>query len=314
MTALPQPQPANAGGVCKFCDCPTLLHLCWDCSKRLRSELNEFPWLLGRLRESAYGEAKTSRGGAPVQTSDVSSVSFNERAVDLINDAATRLGECIRQLVADESCEPAAAARIIATDVGRLMGWEHSGDALRWAIEWRENAERCIDLPPDREYAGQCPTMTYVEAAPPYEGAPPVRVPDGRCGHRLYCLRGDEQVTCPRCASVHHVSLLQAVMMQRVDEQLRTQAEMWRLLKWIGREVPRSSFYKLCGEVPCRAYRWSTGVVREDAPTELGVSAQPLYAYSDVVAALDAFERERAERKVKRGRPRKVDTPSHRPE
>lgn len=310
--------PVNAGGVCRFCARETLLHLCWDCSKKLRAELNEFPWLLGRLRESAYGEAKTSRGGAPVRTSDVSSLSFNERATQLIADASSRLGECVRQLVADESCEAPAAARILATRVGELMGWEYAGDALRWAQQWRADAEKCIDLPPDREYAGQCPTITYVEVRPfdkRDDAFPVVKVPDGPCGHRLYCLRGDDTVTCPRCASVHSVVLLQDDMMQRVDEQLRTQAEMWRLLKWIGRDVPRSSFYHLvAGKVQCRAYRWSTGVVRDVEPTKLGVSAQPLYAYSDVVAALDAWEAEKAERKARRGRPRKVDTPPDQPE
>lgn len=307
-----EPVPTNFGGVCRYCSRETLLWLCWDCARKLRLELNEFPWLLARLHESAYGEAKTSRGGAPVQTSDVSSVSFNERAVELIDEAAKRLGECIRQLVADESCEPAAAARILATQVGQLLAWEYAGDALRWAIAWREQATKVIDLPPDREYAGQCATVTYVEVRPfdkRDDAIPTVRVPDGRCGHRLYCLRGDESVKCPRCGFEWPVAMLQNDMMQRVDEQLQTQAEMWRLLKWVGRDVPRSSFYKLAAGMPCRAYRWSTGEVRDEAPAKIGVSATPLYAYSDVVAALDAWEAEKAERKVKRGRPRKVDSP-----
>ncbi|WP_421842632.1 hypothetical protein [Mycobacterium sp.] len=45
-----------------------------------------------------------------------------------------------------------------------------------------------------------------------------------------------------------------AAALDRVDDEPKSAADMLRLLRWLGREVPRSQFYHLIARVPARMY------------------------------------------------------------
>ncbi|AFN37764.1 peptidase [Mycobacterium phage MacnCheese] len=286
---------------CRNCKGAASMVLCWTCGKVLRAGLVELPWYLARLAESAYGEAKTGRESAKVSTGEkLPSLPLNERASKLLLEARGLLTRWYLDLLALPGVPVPSGddcARKLAGEIGVLLRAENAVEMLAEVRRLRAACEVAIDLPPDLQYVGLCASINFSETGAEVE-----------CASRLYCRQGDAEVECRRCRMRWDVAELQAWMLSRVDETLRSQAEMWRLLKWIGRDVPRSSFYRLVAtEVPCRAYRLADGKLVDDpAPSAV---ATPVYAYSDVVAALDARDAAEAERlaagRRKRGRPRK---------
>ncbi len=291
------PSVAPHDGKCGHCSAETPSRICWGCAKLLRRQLAELPWLLRRLHESAYGEAKVARKGGPrVSTGErLPSLPLNARAADHMRDAA-RLVDWCEQVDAVRQPDAERAAHRLATIVGVAMMHPYAADAVRWALKWRQDAERIIDLPPDVQYAGPCQAVVS-ETAPLPSGAV-VAVESGRCGATLYVDAEALDVTCPRCETYWRVEDLQRQALARVDDRPRTAADMWRLFKFLGRDVPRSSFYAL--------------MARVEATGDCNADGLPLYAYSAVVAALDARDAAEAERKAagkaKRGRPRKAQS------
>ncbi|QAX95614.1 hypothetical protein I5H03_gp032 [Mycobacterium phage Nibb] len=300
------PQPTQACGHCKAPN-DSFLFLCWRCAKMLGRQFNEVPWLLRRLHESAYGEAKVARQGGPrvSQGECLPSLPLNSRAADLLRDAG-RLGEMAEQVAGyrlpflGTPTAAEQAARYLATVPGRLMFYPYAVDALAWVLQWYGKASEAIDLPPDLQYAGPCQAKLTQEIT---DGGVVIRtLLVGTCRTPLYVDAESLTADCYRCGATWRVEDLQREALQRVDESPRTAADMWRLLKAVGRDVPRSTFYKLIAAVEAHGY---------DA------DGFPTYVYSAVDAALKARDelaaKRAAEGKAKRGRPRKaasVDTPT----
>ncbi|QAU06494.1 hypothetical protein SEA_KISI_76 [Mycobacterium phage KiSi] len=301
---LPQPT-----GSCAHCAAPGegFLFVCWRCAKMLGRLFNEVPWLLRRLHESAYGEANVARKGGPrvSQGECLPSLPLNSRAADLLRDAA-RLAQMAEQVAGYRLPflgTPSAAeqsARYLATVPGRVMFYPYAADAASWLLQWHADATEAIDLPPDLQYAGPCNADRVTEIVD--QGGTLVREIRTRCGTPLYVNAEALTAECYRCGAVTPIEMLQRAALARVDEAPRTAADMWRLLKAVGRDVPRSTFYKLIAGVEAHGY---------DA------DGFPTYVYSAVAAALDLRDELAAERaaagKAKRGRPRKpasVDTPT----
>ncbi|WNM75428.1 hypothetical protein SEA_TINIBUG_73 [Mycobacterium Phage TiniBug] len=288
--------PPAHEGKCRHCSAEAFTPLCWSCTRMLRRQLVEVPWLLRRLQESAYGEAKVARKGGPrVSTGErLPSLPLNTRAADMLRDAA-RLVSWWEQVSGvdrgglHDAARVEAAARWLAGEPGAMMSHPWAPEALGWVLQWRQDAERVIDLPPDLQYAGPCQAICFDEAGHEVE-----------CSTPLYVDAEALVVECYRCGCSWRVEDLQRQALDRVDEaEPRTAADMWRLLKLIGRDVPRSTFYRLMTGVEACGYR----------------DGYPTYTYGAVVAALDEYDRKAAERraagKAKRGRPRKpknVDT------
>lgn len=274
----------------------------------LGRRFNEVPWLLRRLHESAYGEAKVARQGGPrvSQGECLPSLPLNSRAADLLRDVA-RLGEMAEQVAGyrlaflDTPTAAEQSARYLATVPGRLMNYPYAADALGWALQWVDDATTAIDLPPDLQYAGPCQAKLTEDVT--VNGHVHRTMIVGTCRTPLYVDAESLTAECYRCGASWRVEDLQREALQRVDDAPRTAADMWRLLKAVGRDVPRSTFYKLIAGVEAHGYD------RDGFPT---------YVYSSVAAALDLRDELAAERaaagKAKRGRPRKpatVDTPTN---
>ncbi|ASR85575.1 hypothetical protein I5G80_gp069 [Mycobacterium phage Krueger] len=294
-------------GKCLHCTAPTQEFLCWTCVRLLRNTLVEVPWLVRRLHESAYGEAKVAKAGLRVSTGErLPSLPLNARAADMLRDTA-RLVRWSEQIAGATSEAPWApdvaegAARYLASEPSAMQRHPWAPDALRWLSQWRQDAERVIDLPPDQAYAGPCQAWR-VERVENHRGEVVREVrTDERCGTPLYVDAVALVAECYRCGTEWRVEALQREALDRVDDTPRTAADMFRVFKMLGRDVPRSTFYRLMTEVEAVGYR----------------DGFPVYAYSAVAEALDDRERVAAERaaagKAKRGRPRKavsVDTPT----
>ncbi|AYN57249.1 LamD-like protein [Mycobacterium phage BoostSeason] len=285
---------------CANCKGRSELTVCWPCGKAIRRQLvgtAEEPglaWLIDRLQESAYGEAKIGRLAPKVSgQGERPGLPLNAKAAELLRDILRRLHKWSEGAL--WRLPAAAQAAMMADNVPRLMARDDAAEILRELLRLRAAAERAIDLPPDLQYVGTCPS---VFADGPRKGE--------ACAVGLYVERGESTVNCPRCKTPSVVEDLQRTALERVDDEPKTAADMYRLLRWLGREVPRSSFYVLVRRVPARMYLHRDGrrnLVQQDG-------SQPLYAYSEVVAAIGTWEAEqaaqRAAGKGKRGRPRKA--------
>lgn len=292
---------------CANCKAETDLVVCWPCGKQIRRQLagegDDTPplwWYIDRLNESAYGEAKLARMRAKVSgQGETPGLPLNTRAAKLLHDMTEKLHDWSIGVLGASAVAayagPSVAAQSLAGDMGKLMNYALAAQMLRDLQRMRTDAERIIDLPPDLQYVGTCPTVHE-------QGQRAGEI----CGVGLYVERGETVAKCPRCKMPSVVEDLQRVALDRVDDEPKTAADMWRLLKWLGRDVPRSSFYRLVGRVPARMFLQPDG--RRNMRDE--PESTPLYAYSDVVAMLDANDAERdAQREAgrrKRGRPRKV--------
>ncbi|ADL71421.1 hypothetical protein CRIMD_75 [Mycobacterium phage CrimD] len=296
--------PPAHEGKCRHCGAEALTPLCWSCTRMLRRQLVEVPWLLRRLHESAYGEAKVARKGGPrVSTGErLPSLPLNTRAADLLRDAARLVAwwEQVRGVDQGglwDASRVEFAARWLAGEPGAMMAHPWAPEALGWVLQWRDDAERVIDLPPDLQYAGPCQNVVQ----PPSASDAGTPLPPRECGTPLYVDAEALVVECYQCRCSWRVEDLQRQALDRVDEtEPRTAADMWRLFKLIGRDVPRSTFYRLMTGIEAHGYN---------------ADGLPVYTYTAVVAALDARDAAAAERraagKPKRGRPRKkasVDT------
>lgn len=259
---------------CRNCNARSELVICWNCAKMIRRQLVELPWYLARLNESAYGLAKLGKAKAPVSQGErIPGPAYNDRAGNLLVECRGKLTQWWLQTLADGATPVPAGddcAQALAKDVGALMAYPYAADALRWLLAWRANAERAIDLPPDMKYAGPCRSMALDTGE--------------RCGTPLYVEVGECVAACPVCGIPFLVDDLQEAALERVRRQLRCATDMWRFTKWLGRPVPRSSFYRLLGSVPAR----------------LDDDGAKLYRWRDVEAALDDWERQRAERRAER--------------
>lgn len=259
-------------GMCRNCQAPTEAQICWECIKLLRRKLSEVPWFLSRLGESAYGGAKTGRATAKVSQGErIPGPPLNERAATLLRDTlALAVWACDLAPLDRKGMNAATAARWLVNHPSEMMANPWAADALRWLTKWIEDASRAIDLPPETRYAGPCPTR---HVTGPKAGE--------LCGTALYVPQGETLAVCPQCRMPTQVEMAQDAALQRLYRQLRPAADMWRFARWLGREVPRSSFFKLMADVP---------PLEHDDDT-------PLYAWSDVEAALDERDRVLAERR-----------------
>ncbi|QFG14122.1 hypothetical protein I5G97_gp031 [Mycobacterium phage Curiosium] len=284
-TPRPAAPPAHEGK-CRHCGAEALTPLCWSCTRMLRRQLVEVPWLLRRLQESAYGEAKVARKGGPrVSTGErLPSLPLNTRAADMLRDSA-RLVSWVEQVSgvdqggAHDAERVESAARWLTGEPGAMMSHPWAPEALGWVLQWRQDAERVIDLPPDTQYAGPC--QNVVQPPGMSDGGTPL--PPRECGTPLYVDAEALVVECYVCRCSWRIEDLQRQALGRVNEtEPRTAADMWRLLKLIGRDVPRSSFYLLMTRVEACGYR----------------DGLPLYMYRTVVDALDAADQRAAERRA----------------
>lgn len=261
--------------------------ICWSCSKILRRLLRGVPWLLDRLHETAYGQGKTAREKLRVSgEGEKPGLPLNMRAADVRRDL-------IRVLV----IEAAAPWSVPVDFVGPLQRWQY-----RWSAEspglsqLRDNSatlmfapgvdvvlkrlralceegERLIDLPSDSHYYGPCP----------------------QCASGLYADADDAspEVQCGGCMWAWPIDWVRDMALQSANRQQYSAADCLRLVRVLGRDVARSSFYALLTQVQ---------------PSEI-VGERVWYRLGDVVEVLDEHARAEAARlaegRKKRGRPRK---------
>lgn len=265
--------------------------LCWACAKLLRRLLRNVPWLTDRLHETAYGQGKTARAKLRVSgEGEKPGLPLNMRAAEVRRDMLRRV-----VLAAGEASVPVdfvgplrewqwrwsarvGAVPAMGENLALLMRWDGVAALLADVRELSQEAERLIDLPPESQYFGPCP----------------------QCATGLYADADAQvsQVDCMRCDWSWPIEWVRDSALQAANRQQHSAADCLRLVRVLGRDVARSSFYALLTQVePCE--------VEGD---------RIWYRLGDVVEALDERERAEAERREqgrrKRGRPRKANRQS----
>src|SRR5262249_36698352 len=150
---------------------------------------------------------------------------LNSRASTVLRDLLQRLDAWPREVFMRRDplpVPPGAAAEYLAANVSAFMGFSGAAGMVRDLLRLREAGERAIDLPPDLQYVGPCPS---VFADGPRQGE--------TCGVGLYVERGAATVKCPRCKIDSVVEDLQADALDRVDDEPKCAADMFRLLRWL---------------------------------------------------------------------------------
>ncbi|QYC55150.1 helix-turn-helix protein binding domain protein [Mycobacterium phage Boilgate] len=265
---------------CKACQGRAELVVCWRCAKRLHRLLvgngNEpgLDWYADRLAEQAYGQARMGRpqrkpgGPAPLPLNPAAADLLAEITRSLAAWAAEALGVSGRT-----NFSAAAYCAALTRDPARLMAVECAPKMLVDAERFNRNANRLINRPPDK-YCGPCPNVLDNSGQ--------------QCGMDLRAEPDERMVQCRRCRSVFDVEALRDRLLARVDDEPKTAADLLRLFRWLGVDVKRSTFYHRLNRVPPRMFLHRDGT-RNDRHAD---GAKPLYAYSDVVAAI-ATDRER---------------------
>jgi hypothetical protein len=169
------------------------------------------------------------------------------------------------------------------------MALDLAPEMIGKATSFGHDALRLINRPPD-VYLGPCPAT----------------LDSGQtCGTELWAE--DDQVqhaVCRRCNAVHDVDEIRQRLLDRVDAEPQPAATLLRILRWTGRDVRKSTFYEKLKTVPPRVYAHADGQrnLRRTA------DAVPLYAWGDVVAALDDGDEdyENAPSHRRRVRPRRA--------
>lgn len=256
---------------CGACQAPTQSRLCWPCTKRLRVVLtgreNEpgLDWLIQRLIEAAYGQAKLRRGQRG--SNGPAPMPLNTRASDLLREITGRVLSWVAEVYPTYGpVNPVAGVRLLARDFSALMEVESAPRILSEADRFRRAVLAVINRPPD-VYCGPCPG----------------ELEDGTvCGFDLRAEEGESFVECRRCHKLHDVEGLRLRLLDHVDDEPKSGADLLRLIRWLGHDIKRSTFYSRLGRVSPRMYLHTDG--QRNLRRLPGCVA--LYSYSDVLAAV----------------------------
>lgn len=245
--------------------------LCWGCTKKLRHLLtgrdNEpgLDWLTRRLIESAYGQAKLRRGQR--SSNGPAPMPLNTRASDLLRDiTGSVLSWMAEAFPAVPPVNPVAGVQFLAENVHVLMMAENAPKMLAETEHYRRAVLAIINRPPD-VYCGPCPAQ----------------LDDGSvCGFDLRANEDERFVECRRCHHLHDVENIRANLLDHIDDEPKPGADLLRILRWMGHDVKKSTFYSRLGRVAPRMYLHPDG--QRNLKRENG--SVPLYSYSDVVAVM----------------------------
>lgn len=238
--------------------------LCSGCTGRLMRDLGDLGGLADELQTTRLRQSRT--GG---QATGVLSRAY-ERPLPW-NERASQTADLLRATVV-------AWVRIVLEDRGKcpddtiqacgtflLHHLEHLRHA-EWAPEIADEihhvvteAQRVIDLAPDRLYIGPCdPDGRYGEAP---------------CPTHLYARQGAAEATCPDCGLVWNVQNRREVMLDAAQDQLATAADLSKFLSVYGEPLTAE-----------RIRKWAER--GQLAPHGRTATGGPLYLVSEVVARL----------------------------
>jgi hypothetical protein len=240
------------------CGRPSASRMCGDCWLDLRNALYQVEFLLAEL-ETTY--MRDDRQGAEVGVRSQSRerpLPWRETASDAIQGLQSTLHIWSRELLGGH------------LEIGRLTPVEqatalsHYPKARHYAavenyyedvMDAIKEAQRIIDRPADKLYAGEC-----------------------ECSAHLWAKLDERQVKCSHCGTLHPVEGRRRAMIDKIGQQVLNAAQISRLLAGLGLDVKASTIR-------------SASIDRPNRPAKLYPAAwdergRPQYRVGDVLDAL----------------------------
>lgn len=210
-------------------------NLCAACWADLEHDLTELAEsLLYDLGITLAGLGKS--GGSPigiVVRSAERGVGFDERAGDLLRQLHNTLGGWVRVLAEDNALpidmqdRPVQLASWLYCHQRQVRGHEAVGELWQEIRDLVAQVRQVVDRRPDRQYLGVCSELLTTDVVLGDDGI-------DRCDADLYAIDGWPTIDCRQCGARHHVEHRRATLLDAVDDQLGTAAEIARALAAYG--------------------------------------------------------------------------------
>jgi hypothetical protein len=255
--------------------------ICGACSAELGRALTSVRWLARELETTLTRQTSRTGGGRSAEVP----LPFDPRASELTYVLRNTLVGWVRTLMEitpgeswpGDSCESMAAW--LSDRRQRLVTHPAAIEAYEELVTAVEGAERIVDRPAERVFAGRC-----------------------ECGAALYARPGAPQVSCRECdAEPHDVAAKREEMLAQVEDQLATAAQAAHILTRLAAPL-RADLVRKWGE---------RGRLIHHGTDPHG---HPLYRVSDVlellVAKLTREEELRAKREAEQHKA-DTDTPAN---
>ncbi|CAM3623551.1 hypothetical protein GCM10009799_06150 [Nocardiopsis rhodophaea] len=203
---------------------------------------------LAVTRQGRTGESNMGR------RSSTTVVDFDERASETVDVVRNTLSTWVRMLHGEVGGRlPNDTLGDMARWLERFIDWirrsDFGGECVDEITAAVRLAERTVDRPEQRVFAGQCRT----------------------CGAPCYARPGSERVRCGSCGDQHDVGTERERILREAGDRLVTAAEAARALRAIGHEIT---------DAMIRGYA-RRGHIRAE---ETGSAGRPLYRLGDVLA------------------------------
>lgn len=209
-------------------------HLCAACWADLEHDLAELPELVHDLERVLAGLTRT--GGSPigivVRTAE-RGIGFDEKAGDLLRELHNTLGGWVRVIAEDNALpidmpdETVVLATWLRYHRGDVVRHEAVGELWSEVHELAERARRSTDRRADRRYLGVCSASLDVELVRGATGdLPPMYRAVETCDSDLYVVDGYDTATCRACGTTYDVAHRRRILLDAVDDQLGTAAEI----------------------------------------------------------------------------------------
>jgi len=236
-----------------------------------RDDVPGLEWMLSRLEEAAYGLTKIGSAGDQTPGGSSGGLVLNEAAAGLLHEIDRAVAGWVLDL--EPSSEPFGRARAgclyLSYKLGELLNMEHVAAILKTVEAFNARALALINRPPS-VYCGPCESL---------------RDSGERCGTELWAEDTDTRwVECRRCGTTVDVEAIRARLLERVADEVQSADNWYSILRWLGRELPRKVYNAALVGVNPRMYLQPDGRRNQRNDAE----SVPLYAYGDVVAALDS--------------------------
>jgi hypothetical protein len=239
-----------------------------------RDDVPGLEWMISRLEEAAYGQTKIGTGND--QESGESSdflVLFNEAAAELLHQIDRSVAGWVQDLEPDSAPFGRARAGVIflAYKLGDLLALSHVAAILKTVEKYNAQVLKMVNRPPS-VYCGPCESVLDSGE---------------RCGTELWAEDTDTRwVECRRCGTSADVEEIRAKLLERVRDEVQTLKNWYVVLRWIGRDIRLKDFNESMMGVQPRVWLQPDGRRNQRS----GDGAIPLFAYSQVIDALDAAE------------------------
>lgn len=259
---------------CQVCDGRSQLFICTTHLGVLQTTLQEMPWWIERLTESALGQVRLGDGGrrgtrsheldeytGPNDTDNAArldhdihagkftvdkvlgSARINSKASRLLDELENELGTWVRHLCETRGIEVPklsvkACAQWLRKHANAIAADESAGEFYKSCVDLTDRIRHVVNRPEPPRFCGPCTTELTVEQREKLKS----RDEEDRthCMVQLYAPRKASKVTCPFCKHEHDVEDLHRALLDEADEYSFTISDLVdHILPKLDQQIPR---------------------------------------------------------------------------